>query len=394
MASAKITELNENNTCKICDNALAKYACPKCNIIYCSLTCYQAVGHLECSESFYKESVMSELNLDPNDPESKAKMLEILQRNQLKSEDFNEKCEEWTSDSDIDWDSYEPFSRFVDVEDLQEDLDSDDDIFVEIGTRLKDVNLDDSEAVWEKLNADEKQDFIAFIKSKDISEFMHLWKPWWLHNEDNLVTELNEEGIESFKTECPKIGNIKTFSTLTTKTPAECVQYNLVNLLAAYVFTLRYLNGQHFEFPNEAVAYIAALSLNLKKGQNFDTYQAAVESVEQQSLNDDLGFMTDLENRKLMHQDLWQILKGPNVQEENFYILCALSDFENLLKECLKPKTPQPSGAFSKQFPEFGVEIPHETKEEIKTYLKKTEYFLSFVNDVLSRDTFLIHEIK
>lgn len=54
--------------------------------------------------------------------------------------------------------------------------------------------------------------------------------------------------------------------------------------------------------------------------------------------------MTDAENLDLMKDDIGKILKGPNPQESSFYVLSALSDFENLLRECRKPKEPSPTG--------------------------------------------------
>lgn len=388
MASAKIIELDETNTCKICDNALAKYACPKCNIIYCSLVCYQAESHLECSENFYKENVMKELNLDPKNPESKARMFEILQRthenNRIPSPGIFEGSEATNSDVDLDDIGLNPFSQFVDIEDLEEDLDSDDDDnFIDITERLADVNLDDAEKVWEKLTEDEKQDFVAFLKTEDVSKLIPSWQPWWLYSEESKVTEINPTGSGDFKNNCPTLGTIRDFSSVTNKTPANCVKYNLINLLCAYTFTARYFNGEYFDFANEAVACIASVSLALKKGQNFEDYETAVKSVEQECINSE-WIITDSENLDLMRDDLAKILKGPNLQEKNFYVLCVLTDFQNLLKLCQKPKEQTASGEFSKQFPNDRFpQVQYETKEKIKKYLKKTDYFLSYAKDVL-----------
>lgn len=48
---------------------------------------------------------------------------------------------------------------------------------------------------------------------------------------------------------------------------------------------MRYYNGECADFANEAVATIAALSLALKKGLNFEDYETAVKSVEQECIN-------------------------------------------------------------------------------------------------------------
>lgn len=56
------------------------YVCPRCNILYCSLPCYQSELHLNCSEAFYKECVMEDMKSQETDPFSKKKMNEILQQ--------------------------------------------------------------------------------------------------------------------------------------------------------------------------------------------------------------------------------------------------------------------------------------------------------------------------
>jgi len=49
-----------------------------------------------------------------------------------------------------------------------------------------------------------------------------------------------------------------------------------------------------------------------------------------------------------MRDDVEKILNGPNSQEKNFYVLCALTDFKNLLKECQKPKQHNTTGGGGK----------------------------------------------
>lgn len=53
--------------------------------------------------------------------------------------------------------------------DEEEELDSDDDEFIDISERLAGVNLDDAEQVWEKLTEDERQEFVAFLRYPNLS---------------------------------------------------------------------------------------------------------------------------------------------------------------------------------------------------------------------------------
>lgn len=66
--------------CTICNENPQRYTCPKCNIYYCSLKCYQSEKHEACSEIFYKNWVEMEMKVRNYDPENKKKMLEILER--------------------------------------------------------------------------------------------------------------------------------------------------------------------------------------------------------------------------------------------------------------------------------------------------------------------------
>lgn len=77
----------------------------------------------------------------------------------------------------------------------------------------------------------------------------------------------------------------KIFFSFQTKTPADSVKYNLINILAAYAFTIRYFNGECYDFSQEAISCIISLSLTLKTAQNFENLETAVKSVEQECAN-------------------------------------------------------------------------------------------------------------
>lgn len=69
------------------------------------------------------------------------------------------------------------------------------------------------------------------------------------------------------------------------QTPADCVKYNLINVLSAYAFTARYFNGEYFHFIQEAVTCIISLSQTLKLAQNFEDFETSIKSVEQECIN-------------------------------------------------------------------------------------------------------------
>ncbi|KRT78871.1 hypothetical protein AMK59_7695, partial [Oryctes borbonicus] len=161
-----------------CENALGKYTCPKCNILYCSLTCYQSEIHLQCSEEFYRDSVMANLSPDA-DSNSKSKMLEILKRIHEENEATHG---------------------------ANEQLDSDDesvDDYLDLADRLAGIDLDDTEKVWEQLTDNEKKEFEAFVCTEDVSKLVKAWSPWWMHHCRSKVLDIEE--FEKVKKDCPKI---------------------------------------------------------------------------------------------------------------------------------------------------------------------------------------------
>lgn len=70
-------------TCEICKSSKALYKCPRCNISYCNLKCYQdQTKHINCSESFYQDQVTEELkNFKLDDTEERNRMVRILKKN-------------------------------------------------------------------------------------------------------------------------------------------------------------------------------------------------------------------------------------------------------------------------------------------------------------------------
>ncbi|KAF9436598.1 hypothetical protein BGZ76_003510 [Entomortierella beljakovae] len=83
MVVSRSNRIVSNNTqpCGICNDQLFKYICPRCNLRYCSLTCYKDKSHVQCTESFYKDSVMNEIQSNPTTiPHDRKNMLRILDR--------------------------------------------------------------------------------------------------------------------------------------------------------------------------------------------------------------------------------------------------------------------------------------------------------------------------
>ncbi|KAK9876055.1 hypothetical protein WA026_011165 [Henosepilachna vigintioctopunctata] len=362
MATSKITALDEDNTCKLCDDAVGKYVCPKCNTLYCSVLCYQSEQHRNCSEQFYRDNVLEEMKQNEDNALGKSRMLEILQ----KVHDSNILDADTFADTDIQ---------------EGEDVDSDDSLEIQdIAERLANVDLDNAEKVWEKLTEDERKEFAAFLQSEDVTKLIPPWKPWWSYYIDSKVQEINTD-IDGYKNRCPSIECVGKFTDLCKKQPPGSVKLNLINIMAGYAFTTRYFNGECADFPREVISCLGSIALSLKCHQDYENFEFAVKSVEQECLNID-WIVTDAENISAMREDLDQILRGPTRMESKFYVECALADIHNLLKKALQMKSDKSGGSFAKHFPNAHFpEVKLHSSSRIKVFIKRVEYFLSYVHN-------------
>ncbi|CRK88845.1 CLUMA_CG002561, isoform A [Clunio marinus] len=353
--------------CEICQSQSFKYSCPRCNIKYCSLDCYRSENHGQCSEAFYKECVLDELQHQKANKDDTRKILEMLQRIEDEPEqDFE------SLDSDDDE---------SDVGDLEE--------------RLAEVNLNNADAVWDKLTDEEKQEFKSIVFNGEIDKIVQPVKPWWNnHLDEKLVRDIQEDErkITEILKECPKVfANVKEFQKISTKKPAACIIYNIANVIAAYTYIFRYYNGDHNSYDLEASNNLITICENLKSNANFDSISLAVDSVMMECHNANL--FSDLSTKDAMHEDLKEIFNGPGSKShEKSYILSVLSDIINLFKSAKqsyrqnnpKEKTSAEGGTkktFSSEFfanDALGNFKQLENQTHFTGCLKKIEFYLSF----------------
>ncbi len=76
----------------------------------------------------------------------------------------------------------------------ENDLDSDDsedDNQEDLLDRMENVDLNDSDIVWDRLNEKEKTDFQKKISTGEIIEYLPNWDPWWIKTAKNLIEDLD-----------------------------------------------------------------------------------------------------------------------------------------------------------------------------------------------------------
>lgn len=299
----------------------------------------------------------------------------------------------------------------------EDELDSDDEAHPKDGDddlskRLQGVDLNDADAIWSKLNENEREEFGQIVKCEDVTAILPVYNPWWENKVQRvLISEVNDEPIETAiehrntNVEHPKIvEKIPDFSKISTKPPAPCVPFNLANVLAAYISTVRFFYGDHLSSSHDAVNYLMMICANLKANANFDDTSLAIESIRHEAHNQ--GFSIDEDDVQQMKKDVDHIHEGPDPNKHNNrYVLAALSDLYHLLNIAKHQRYPPSRNAgtshskmeitppkehakeFEKFIQRFGdhkiVEFQSLDKRKVTASLKKVEYYLSYVKKFL-----------
>lgn len=369
--------------CEICSAEVSKYCCPRCSILYCSLRCYKDQKHAQCSEEFYKEAVIAELKEQTQGEEGRGQMLDVLKR-----------LEENTDFLD---DPLDP------TEEGPETVDSDDEDDTDLADRLKGIDLDNGDAVWEKLTDAEREQFKSLVDSGDIMGLLPEKEPWYITG----------TGVPTVV-----LSKITLYSKLSSRPPAATVRFNLVNVLAAYSYMTRYFLCDQESFLLEACSCLCALSGALLRNCDFNDLDMAVKSLFVEGISHQ--FEMDEEMHPTLLSDVEKLIAGPRSSaaegshttmiteinsggevassEASSYILAALSDMVQMFKKAKKlsltptDRTPV-SGPFNKQFSDSAIRVSNTlTPTTFTQTVKRLEYFLSYTKSYYSAEIVqLIH---
>lgn len=86
---------SSSSLCQICHQDAARYTCPACNLRYCSVACFRSQGHGDCSESFYRDSLVQEVSGRQDvSTADQTKILDMLKRLQEQEQDDEEEEED------------------------------------------------------------------------------------------------------------------------------------------------------------------------------------------------------------------------------------------------------------------------------------------------------------
>lgn len=332
----------------------AKYTCPKCGILFCSLKCYKVFQHSFCTEKFYKECVLQEL-------ESKHKHAHVKQANEGKMENIQN-----SDNAHVEKDAHSENS-----EDLMD--------------RLNNIDLNNPELVWNCLNNKEREEFHGLVNSGKIVDLLPDWHPWWTKNKV-LIEEVNLDsgpqvpdviaGIPLLsdlmvcflfkftllnhtfnwpQTNCGMIGEIPyavLFFLLQKTRPHEFAVFGLFNILYGYVCVSRLYMQDWSGSISQVIDIFISISQALITNNIFKTAQEALECAEIKA--DELVCLSN-DFRLLVRQDVKQIMS------KHQFVMASLSDICRLLRK--------------------GKEIVCGRKKHLFLAAKKVDFYLSFVKE-------------
>lgn len=353
------------NICKLCNERLQLYTCPRCGIGYCGLECYKSDAHMDCSESFYKQCVEDELKAQENDPTVRQKMVEILKR---------------VHDADLDANLEYSEDESSDEGDFT--LDSDDDQeLTDLATRLENVNVEDPNELWSALSDAERQEFEALLKNGEAEKLLPKWTPWWTHRvEKKLIQSIEEDSKDAYSDLIhPALIDIPSLNELQKASP--CVHFNVINVIYAYAYIALYYYGDYLSCAVDATNVFLLICENMRSNKVFEDMVSAIESVIENINNND-WLPQDEQTITALKEAGASILHGPGIEKKSLYVSAAFSDLHRLLtaarKEISMDKSGNSKQEFTKRFPQYNNDI-NLSKKSILLYLKKIEYYLSWV---------------
>lgn len=228
--------------CMMCKSEPSCYTCPRCNLHYCSLACYQSPAHSVCSETFYKESVLKELkDMGTAESEGRKKMQDMLLSLRQEADRTGGGMESLLKESGIVSDVedegrveaaekvqvMELLSRLAELQqseeensteiegilrrleeigeggelrpgDIDEDAESIEDE-LDLAERFSELDIDklSEEELWELLSSKEKATFMSLVKDGGVAGLVPPWKPWWEEHkqEGRALIEMLDEKI-------------------------------------------------------------------------------------------------------------------------------------------------------------------------------------------------------
>ncbi|OQR98283.1 hypothetical protein ACHHYP_08925 [Achlya hypogyna] len=318
--------------CGVCTEAQSKYTCPRCNVVYCGVSCYKTHGET-CTEHFYKEHVESEMRLNKSvDTSSAHAMQEVIRR------------------------VYDEFP------DADTDLTADDRRMEEL------VQLMESDALTlDALTDEERAQFLREVADGRLGKHIALWTPWWTQSPEayaantksvrhQLIVALDEDGEDSDVEvlhdhprgllTAVRAKALEPMAALHASPNGRVLRCNLFEVLFAYAYTLRTYNGDWATDAVEASAALLGLSSVLQGNRVYESDADARTACASAPLAD-----------KNVAAAKAALADADTMRTAQVFVLDALSDLEALLEAAV-------------------AAAPKAARKELRRVAKKVHFYL------------------
>eukprot|EP00891_Asterochloris_glomerata_P008977 jgi/Astpho2/8977/fgenesh1_pg.00133_%23_30_t len=259
--------VGDSTTSSRCHQQWARYTCPRCNLRYCSLPCYKEHDQ-RCTEGFYRENAVEQLQQTQADPAERHRMLQILKRI------HDQELEERAQLTDVDANSEDGSSVLAaqarsqaehlqsgageeegegEVDDLEVSAALAEKLRLQLEAGGEDVTIGE-----EDLTPGELQDFRRALAAGQLSGLVEPWQPWWLTDAavqvqlgpggTALVAETGGQPPDSASTQAgclpaPVAQPLPQLSALVRGTPSTLLQWQVLDPLYSYCLAMRLYNG-------------------------------------------------------------------------------------------------------------------------------------------------------
>ncbi|CAE8609008.1 unnamed protein product, partial [Polarella glacialis] len=216
--------------CTVCVRAEARYTCPRCQVAYCSLACYQ--GHSgKCTESFFQDQVSEELKSQRATPEERKRLEQVVSS----LANLDEPTEEETA-QDKEEDNEERLELLAALAESGE------------------LRLDD-------LSEEEVRCFHSELKRGELGRALGAWEPWWqttaIVDLSSLGDDAADEGDRAVH--CSPPPHLCCGGEGDSRQVHPSVALTVIEALYAYVHTLRAFNGDWKWDPLQAAVHMLHL---------------------------------------------------------------------------------------------------------------------------------------
>ncbi|KAI9432066.1 hypothetical protein H4582DRAFT_1858253 [Lactarius indigo] len=312
-----------------CRRQFSRYTCPRCNLLYCSLSCFRAEAHSQCSEPFYRDQLASDIHTEPSTSATERNaMLDLLKRFEQDSLD-------------------DPFSHPEESDDGEGPLD-------DLERRLGGIDLESASAdnIWAALTPEERTRFTRAVQdptselaktlltSSDLAD--DIPAPWWTSS----PTAPAINAIAPRPAQPPDLIIIPKSLLAASPTPpsppapAFPLAYNLVAILIAYAYASRHLSAYPLASSTSDARALVSRLVPFLVAQDDKTRFPGIESASTDIFSRFSAGSVTPSAFALLLRDAATLLRPPLVAEdddEGALALRALSDLHDLFK----PRAPR-----------------------------------------------------